>query len=416
MTILYCDCFSGISGDMFLGAMVDAGLPVAHLDSQLRRLNLPEYVDVHVRQVHKGALQASLLEFVLREAVQVSPAPGSHDHAPPRPASSQAHAHERGLDDIAQLIHASGLPEAVQSTSLRIFEKLAEAEARVHGVPIAQVHFHEVGATDSILDIVGAALALHYFDVSAVYASALPLGSGQVNTQHGVLPLPAPATLELLRVAQAPLLPTPATKELVTPTGAAILATLATFAQPAMTLQRVGMGAGKRDLEWPNVLRVLLGEPGASGDTHVEIETNIDDMNPQLFGAVMNKLFASGALDVFFTPIYMKKNRPATRISVIARQEDEDRLSQVLLRQTTTLGVRAKGVRRHEAGREIRRVTTRWGEALVKVKLLDGVAVQASPEYDNCVELADAAGVPVAQVLQEVAALGVELTRPSCSW
>jgi uncharacterized protein (TIGR00299 family) protein len=236
-----------------------------------------------------------------------------------------------------------------------------------------------------------------------------------VHTRHGLLPLPAPATLELLRAAHAPLLPTPATQELVTPTGAVILCTLATFTQPAMILQRVGTGAGQRDLEWPNVLRVLIGEPGAGADTHVEIETNVDDMNPQLFGAVMSKLFASGALDVFFTPIYMKKNRPATRISVIGRQADEERLSQVLLRETTTLGVRVKTLRRHEAGREMRRVTTRWGEALVKIKLLDGIAVQASPEYESCVQLAEAAGMPVAEVWQEVVAVGTQLIRTSCS-
>jgi uncharacterized protein (TIGR00299 family) protein len=422
MSILYCDCFSGISGDMFLGALVDAGLPVEYLDSQLQRLGLPEYVDVAVRKVRKGALQASLLEFVLRET-SVEPAPqGSEEHPPQaghhrhaaaeqKSAAPDGPGHERTLDDIAQLIEQSGLPEAVQRTGLRIFQRLAEAEAAVHGCSVSEVHFHEVGATDSILDIVGAAVGLHYLDVTAVYASALPLGSGTVRTRHGLLPLPAPATLELLRTAQAPLVPTPATQELVTPTGAAILCTLAAFAQPAMTLQRVGIGAGQRDLEWPNVLRVLIGEPSASGDTHVEIETNIDDMNPQLFGAVMGKLFASGALDVFFTPIYMKKNRPATRISVIGRQADEERLSQILLRETTTLGVRVKTVRRYEAGREVRHVMTRWGEAMVKIKLLDGVAVQASPEYESCVLLAEAAGVPVAEVLQEVAAAGAELIR-----
>jgi uncharacterized protein (TIGR00299 family) protein len=419
MSILYCDCFSGISGDMFLGALVDAGLPLEHLHSHLQRLGLPEYVDVTVRKVHKGALQASLLEFVLggvsatrRDNDERAPEAGRR-HAAKAQKSRAPHEHdpERTLADIAQLIQQSGLPEAVQQTSQRIFQKLAEAEAAVHGCPVAEVHFHEVGAVDSILDIVGAAVGLNYLDMTAVYASALPFGSGTIRTRHGLLPLPAPATLELLRAAQAPLVPTAATQELVTPTGAAILCTLATFAQPAMTLQRVGIGAGQRDLEWPNVLRVLIGEPGTSADTHVEIETNIDDMNPQLFGAVMGQLFASGALDVFFTPIYMKKNRPATRISVIGRQADEERLSQALLRETTTLGVRVKTLRRHEAGREMRRVMTRWGEAMVKIKLLDGVAVQASPEYESCLQLAEAAGVPVAQVLQEVAALGAEMTR-----
>jgi uncharacterized protein (TIGR00299 family) protein len=418
MSILYCDCFSGISGDMFLGALVDAGLPAEYLSSELHRLGLLEYVDVSVRKVRKGALQASLLEFELRDApagpaTELAAETRRHRPAAGKPKGRAQHAqtHERTLDDITQLIQQSRLPEAVQQTSQRIFQKLAEAEAAVHGCPVAEVHFHEVGAVDSILDIVGAAVGLYYLDVTAVYASALPLGSGTVRTRHGLLPLPAPATLELLRAVQAPLVPTTATQELVTPTGAAILCTLATFAQPAMTLQRVGIGAGQRDLEWPNVLRVLIGEPGANGDTHVEIETNIDDMNPQLFGAVMGKLFAGGALDVFFTPIYMKKNRPATRVSVIGRLADEERLSQILLRETTTLGVRVKTLRRHEAGREVRRVMTRWGEAMVKVKLLDAIAVQASPEYESCVQLAEAAGVPLAQVLQEVAALGAQLTR-----
>ena len=390
MTILYCDCFSGISGDMFLASLLDAGLAAEQLEAMLRRLDLPELVSMDVRKVRRGPVEATLLEFDIGGHQQ-----GQHSHQ----------AHHRHLGDITQLIERSGLPEPVQRTARAIFEQLAQAEARVHGSTVEEVHFHEVGATDSILDIVGAAAAMHILGIAQVYSSPLPLGTGKVETQHGLLPLPAPATLELLRAAQAPLLPSPATQELVTPTGAAILATLAKFEQPAMTLQRVGIGAGQREMDWPNVLRVMIGAPAEQPDTHVELETNIDDMNPQLFGPTMAHLFSAGALDVFLTPIYMKKNRPATRISVIARQQDEEKLAGILLRETTTLGVRARGLRRYEAGRQMRRVHTRWGEVAVKVKVVDGTAVQATPEFDDCARLAEANAVPVAQVIQEAQAL-----------
>jgi pyridinium-3,5-bisthiocarboxylic acid mononucleotide nickel chelatase len=297
---------------------------------------------------------------------------------------------------------------SVKQTSLKIFQKLAEAEARVHGTTIEEVHFHEVGAVDSILDIVGAAVGLEYFNIHSVFSSALPLGTGQINTQHGLLPLPAPATMELLRMVHAPVTPSKATVELVTPTGAAILAALATFSQPEMKLRQVGIGAGRRDLEWPNVLRLLIGDQIEPLATHLEIETNIDDMNPQIFGHVMAKLFQVGALDVYFTPIFMKKNRPATKLSVIARQEDELIISNLLLRETSTLGVRVKPVRRHEAERQMRTIETRYGQVPLKLKILDGEILQASPEFDVCVLLADHAGVPVAQVLQEAAFMSQE--------
>ena len=239
MTILYCDCFSGISGDMFLGALLDAGMPVEHLSKQFNLLNLPEFQGVTDQKVNKGPLAATLLQLDIREH------PQEHDHP----------THHRHLDDIRRLIESSRLSGPVQQTSLKIFQKLAEAEARVHGSSIEEVHFHEVGAVDSILDIIGAAVGLEYFNIQSVFASALPLGTGQINTQHGILPLPAPAVLELIRMAQAPVTASKAKVELVTPTGAAILASLASFSLPDMKLTQVGIGAGRRDLEWPNVLR-----------------------------------------------------------------------------------------------------------------------------------------------------------------
>jgi hypothetical protein len=390
MSILYCDCFSGISGDMFLGALLDAGLPVEHLADQFKRLDLPEFKGVTVDRVHKGALAASLVNLSVQE-----------------PGNSPAHQsalHDRRLSDIKLMIETGDLPDIVKQTSVNIFHKLAAAEAKVHGCSVEEVHFHELGAVDSILDIVGAAIGLHYFDIRSVYASALPLGTGQVKTQHGLLPLPAPATLELLRSVQAPLVSSPAKVEMVTPTGAAILAELATFAQPNMQLQCVGVGAGRRDLDWPNVLRVLIGEEQPIPGNHVEIETNIDDMNPQILGHLMAELFQAGALDVYFTPIYMKKNRLATKLSLIALREDEPMLCDLILRESSTLGLRVTPVWRHEAEREMRQVPTRFGDVPVKLKIIDGVAIQATPEFDACLRLAEEQSVPVHQVLQEAAA------------
>ena len=390
MTILYCDCFSGISGDMFLGALLDAGLPVEYLSEQFKRLNLPEFQGVVTEKVHKGALVASLLNLVIHEYKEEH----GHDLG-----------HHRCLGDIRNLIESSDLSKSVRQTSLNVFQKLAEAEAKVHGTSIEEVHFHEVGAVDSILDIVGAAVGLEYFNIQSVFSSPLPLGTGQVNTQHGLLPLPAPATLELIRMAQAPVTASKATVELVTPTGAAILASLATFHQPDMKLEQIGIGAGRRELEWPNVLRVLIGTRDETYGTHLEIETNIDDMNPQIFGAVMAKLFQAGALDVYFTPIFMKKNRPATKLSVIARKEDELILCDLLLRETSTLGVRVKSILRHEAEREMRIIGSPYGQVPVKLKILNGETVQVTPEFDACVLLAEQAGIPVTKVLEDITAL-----------
>ncbi len=260
------------------------------------------------------------------------------------------------------------------------------------------MHFHEVGAADSILDIVGAAVALDYFGVEQVYASALPLGSGTVQTQHGLLPLPAPATLELLTRARAKTIPSPSTQEMVTPTGAAILAAFARFELPQMTLQAVGLGAGSRDLPWPNVLRLMLGESTQELASHVEIEANIDDMNPQFYAPVMAHLFAAGALDVYFTPIQMKKNRPGTKLSVIAAEKDEAALAQLILRETSTLGVRSHPLTRFEADREFSRVATPYGEIAVKLKKLNGKVVQAAPEYEDCAAAAERSGVPLPEV------------------
>lgn len=417
MKILYCDCFSGISGDMFLGALMDAGLPVEYLAEQLHLLDLHEFNGVSSKKVNKGAIQATLIDFdILEHSHGHDEGHGLHhdDHY-----HDGGHEHHEGCDhhqhasrnfkEIRDLIERSGLTDAVKQMSIKVFQQLANAEAKVHGTTADEVHFHEVGAVDSILDIVGAAVGLMYFDIQKVYSSALPLGTGTVLTQHGLLPLPAPATMELMRVSNIPVVPSSATQELVTPTGAALLATLASFRQPDMLIERVGTGAGKRDLEWPNIFRVLIGDTENDSASHIEIETNIDDMNPQLYGYVMAKLFNAGALDVYFTPIYMKKNRPATKLSVIARQEDEAVMSDILLQETSTLGVRVSAVRRNEAKREMRTIETAFGPVSVKLKIINGRVLQAAPEYEICAKLAEKSGSTLAMVLQEANAKSQKL-------
>ncbi|HMB21909.1 MAG TPA: nickel pincer cofactor biosynthesis protein LarC, partial [Anaerolineales bacterium] len=376
MKIAYVDCFSGISGDMFLAALLDAGLPLEVLQDAIEKLHLPEKVELRLTETHKGALRAANLEVIV---------PHSH--------------HRRHLSDILGILSDSRLSEQVKQTAARIFTLLAEAEARVHGEPVEQVHFHEVGALDSIVDITGAAIGLEALGIERLYASPLPYGSGMVNSEHGQLPLPAPATLEVLRLAHAPLIPSPAEVELVTPTGAAILGTLATFERPALTITGIGVGAGKRDLAWPNVMRLLIGEAPASGTSDmVQLETNIDDMNPQFYGYLMEKLFAAGAKDVFLTPIQMKKNRPGTLLGVIANRRDESTLAELILRESTTLGLRVQPISRYEAQREFKQIQTIYGNLTVKQKLLNGKIIQSVPEYDECIRLANENGVSLKEI------------------
>ena len=366
MKIAYTDCFSGISGDMFLASLLDAGLPLDVLQDGIEKLNLPEKVELSLTETHKGALRAADLEVIV---------PHSHHH--------------RHLSDILDILSASQLSDQIKQTAGRIFTLLAKAEARVHGEPVEHIHFHEVGALDSIVDVTGVVIGLEALGIERLYASPLPYGTGTVNSSHGQLPLPAPATLEVLRLAQAPLTPSAAQVELVTPTGAAILGVLATFERPEFIITTIGIGAGKRDLAWPNIMRLMMGEtPTAEASKMVQLETNIDDMNPQFYGHIMEKLFAAGALDVFLTPIQMKKNRPGTLLGVIAFRRDEAGLAELILRETTTLGLRVQPISRYEAQREFRKVHTAFGDLSVKFKILNGEIIQSVPEYDECVRLA----------------------------
>lgn len=379
MKIAYCDCFSGISGDMFLAALIDAGLPLAFLRESLAKIGFGEKFEIDTRKVMKGAIEARMID------IKFEP---SHHH--------------RRLSDIQNMLNTSQLPPLVVTRSLAIFRALAEAEAKVHGCQVEEVHFHEVGAVDSLIDIVGAAIGLEYLGIEQLFASALPSASGQIKTDHGLIPLPAPATLELMKKGKMTIVPSPSTKELVTPTGAAILSSQAVFSQPSMRIEGIGIGAGRRDLPWPNILRLIVGESinEASGMEMVVIETNIDDMNPQLYASVQADLFKAGAQDVFTTSIQMKKNRPATMLSVIARRSDEHVLADILLRETTTFGVRVSPIRRYEAERKMVSVSTNYGEVLVKLKIIRGQVVMAMPEYEDCRVISENRGLPLMEVYQ----------------
>ena len=380
MKIAYADCYSGISGDMFLAALLDAGLPLETLQAGIDRLNLPEKVELKLTEIRKGALRASDLQVIV---------PESHHH--------------RHLADILAIIDGSSLSDQIKTNTRKVFTLLAQAEARVHGTTVEEVHFHEVGALDSIADITGAMIGLEALGIERLYASALPYGTGVVETMHGRIPLPAPATLEVLKMVNAPLTPSDAETELVTPTGAAILGTLATFERPAMKISAIGIGAGKHDLPTPNVVRLLVGETKEESATEmVQIETNIDDMNPQFYGYLMDKLFAAGAKDVYLTPIQMKKNRPATLLGVIALRRNEAALAELILRETTTLGLRVLPIVRHEGRFEGRQIHSVYGDLTVKDKILNGKVLQSIPEYDECVRLANEKNVSLAEIYRSV--------------
>lgn len=370
--IAYLDLPSGISGDMFLGCLVDAGWPVAELEATITQLGLPAGSwTLAQKSVMRGPLRATLLDV--------------------RATVGDAHRH---LHHIRDIINQSRLPQPIQERAIAIFTRLAAAEANVHGSTVEEVHFHEVGAIDAMIDIVGVCAGLVALGVERLYASGAPLGEGWTKSAHGPIPLPAPATLALLTAVNAPTRPAPGPGELVTPTGAALLAELATFHQPRMKLQRIGIGAGQKEFAWPNVARLWLGEPVDEG-LLVQMETNIDDMNPELYAAVSDQLFAAGALDVWTTPIQMKKGRPAVLLSVLAPASREQLLADILLRETTTLGLRVHTVHRHEAQRDFVTVETVYGAIPVKRKWLCNQVVGVKPEYDACLQLAQQQGVAV---------------------
>ena len=384
MRIAYLDCFSGISGDMLLGALIDAGVDADALSAELSKLGVEGW-SLRAERVKRGGIAATKAHVDLAE---------------------QAQPHRR-LPDILSLIETSTLHPADRQGAASVFRRLAAAEGRVHGVPADEIEFHEVGALDAIVDVVGGVIGLRLLGVEALYCSPLPAGGGTVRSAHGEIPVPAPATIELIAQAGAPVAGSAGDRpmEMVTPTGAALVTTLARFERPPMRVERVAYGAGGRDPQgWPNALRLWLGETAAADarPTMALLETNIDDMNPEILGYVQERLFAAGAADVWLQPIQMKKDRPGVLLSVLCVPEREDAVAAVLLRETSTLGVRVSSVARHEAEREVVSFESSLGPAAVKVKRLPGEAPRIAPEYEACRVLALRHGLPLAEVYRVI--------------
>ncbi len=384
MKTLYFDCFAGASGDMILGAMVAAGVEPRELLGQLSLLNVQGY-SIEFQTVDRSGISATYAR------VQT---PDEHGH--------------RHLSQILKIINDSQLSAGVKDRAAKVFSRLAEAEARVHNEPVERVHFHEVGALDAIIDVVGAAICFDLAGIDRFVCSPLHVGSGSVEMDHGRFPVPPPAVAELLK--GAPVYSTDIKGELVTPTGAAIIATICSEygPLPKMELQQTGYGAGTRQYEkFPNVLRILIGEtevPTANEERLWMIETNVDDMSPQVFGHVMERALEMGALDCYFTSIQMKKNRPGVLLSVLCHPENKERLSEMLFAETTTLGVRSYEVKRRALEREIVRVETQYGPIDVKVARLNGHVVNEMPEYEQCRAAAIRSGVPL-RVVESAARL-----------
>ncbi len=380
MKLAYFDCFAGAAGDMILGALIDAGLPFDFLKSELAKLKLDGF-DLQCDRVMKNGISGTKLSVITGE--------------------QNVHRH---LGDITEIIDHSDLSGQVKSRGIAVFETLARAEAKIHGTTTDKIHFHEVGALDAIVDIVGTVIGLDYLGIRQIMVSPVHFGTGFIECEHGKMPVPAPATLEILK--GAPTWSSGIRSELTTPTGAALLKTLAdSFGPvPPMTTTSVGYGAGSRDLEIPNMIRVVIGESATDSleiDEILLMECNLDDMTGERLGYVMERLLSEGARDVWFTPIQMKKNRPAVTLSVLADQARYDALSSTIFAETSTIGIRTQRLMRRKLKRETRTVRTHFGEIRVKVSRL-GRTERIAPEYEDCREAALREGVPLAQVYDEV--------------
>ncbi len=395
MHTLYLDCPAGVSGDMILAALLDCGLSPTSLKEQLMFLPLTGY-NFSTATVQKKGLRG--LQVLIR----------CHGKQP-----------GRNLATITKLLENAPFSPFVREKSLAVFQALARAESRVHNLPVEEIHFHEVGAVDSIIDIVGTLLALEMLGVESIQASPLPLGRGWQNTEHGPVPLPAPATLEIIREYAIPCYGLPLEGETVTPTGAALLAIICSRFSPAlpMRVERIGYGAGQKDFPHPNVLRAWQGilyggsetpvrEPGREGELTAGcleiIEANMDDMNPEIYEYLLERLFASGALDVYFSPVQMKKNRPAVKVTILADPQNSHLLGQILLQESTTIGYRRQIAEKIMLKREERQVETPWGKVKIKVAGSHPHYYNIAPEYADCLRIAREKGIPLKKIYQYV--------------
>ncbi len=382
------DCFSGISGDMILGALVDAGADIRVIENELKKIQIKGY-SLTKKGVLRAGISATKVDVILKESVL-------------RNQKSES----KKWKDIEKIIKTSALSDKIKQKGLHIFKRLFQAEAGVHGETFENVHLHELGGVDCLIDVFGSLIGIDMLGIEEIYTSSINLGSGTVKTEHGMLPVPAPATIELLK--GYPVYSSDMKFELTTPTGAAIVSGLKakSIPLPEVVVDAVGYGAGNRDFpELPNALRILIGSVtgGAGSDELVTvIETNIDDMNPQFYEHISERLFDAGALDVFLENIIMKKGRPALKLSIVGRNQDVEKLSEILFEETTTIGARYYDVRRKILSREIKRVKTKYGYVRVKVSSLKGRVVNMFPEYEDVREISLKTGLPIKKITEEI--------------
>lgn len=387
MKTLYLDCFSGISGDMFLSLLLDLGLSPEELKTSLGGLKIDPF-NLHIERVQKGPIAATHVRFHINE---------THE--------------DRSLKEIFDLIDRSRLSSVVKENSKKVFQRLGEAEAHVHGVSLNNIHFHEVGAMDSILDIVGVCIGLEALGIAQIYHSPVPVGLGKTTVEHGLIPIPGPATLELLK--GKPIYEGDVKDEVTTPTGAALLASLTendAGPMPHLVVEKIGYGAGTKNFECPNVLRGILGHrvPFKNAKYILEpitlLEANIDDLQPEVYDYLIERLLKEGALDVFLEPIQMKKNRPAQKLSVTAFSEKIEALAEVIFRETTTLGIRVHESQRFTLNRKARSLQTPWGKIRLKIALWGDEIVNIKPEYEDCKRIAEVYRIPLKRVDEEISA------------
>lgn len=381
--IAYFDCFSGISGDMIIGSLISSGLHLNNLRIELKKLKLKGF-KINAKRVIKNGISATKFNVNSTEKVK-------HRH----------------LNEINDIIGRSKLDEEIKIQAKKIFQRIAEAESKIHDQPIEKVHFHEIGAIDTIVDVVGSLVGLKNLGIEKVYCSKLNVGSGFVEFSHGKFPVPAPATAEILK--NIPVYATVnSNTELVTPTGAAIISTIAEkFCNlPLMEVDKIGYGAGTKNIDQPNVLRVFIGKLRESFDSEQEtvciIETNIDDMNPQLYDYVMEKLIQNGALDVYLTNILMKKNRPAVKLTVLSKPNEKDELVKIIFEETTSIGVRIRNEERKTLKREIKEVNTKYGKIRVKIAKLDAKIINKMPEYEDCKKIAKKKNISLIEIYNTI--------------
>lgn len=386
MKIAYFDCFSGISGDMTVGALLDAGLKIETLEKELNKLGLSGY-QLEVNKVVKKGISATQFKVKIKEEGV-----------------------ERRFEDILTILEKSKLDEEIKKETEKIFFNIAQAESKIHRKDIDKIHFHEIGGLDSIIDITSAVIGIKTLGIEEIHSSALPVGKGFVKCAHGVIPVPAPATLELLK--NIPIYSGGIESEMITPTGAGIIGTLAkSFGErPLMKIERIGYGAGEKEFTIPNLLRVSIGEKilkdenlkdGYVSDEAVLIESNIDDMNPEFYDYIMDQLFSQGALDVFLTPIQMKKNRPAHMLSIIVYEQNLKEILEVLFSESTTLGVRIRETKRLRLAQKNFITETKYGKIRVKVGIFKGEIKNIAPEYEDCKKIAKQHKVPLKEVYDE---------------